>query len=203
MSASLILLRHGAVEHMSPERFRGRAELALSDEGRHQAEAAAARLARAFHLGAIFTSPLRRCVDTAACVEHATGLAPRPAPELIDMDYGEWTGRVQAEMAAEQPEAWRLWRETPDRVRFPNGEGLGDVLTRAAALLSRLSDPGSGTTTLLVTHDSVIRALVIHAMGLSPSIYHRLKVSPASLTELSMVEGHPVLVRFNDTGHLP
>src|SRR6516164_1934662 len=117
MSASLVLLRHGVVEHMSPERFRGRADLKLSEEGKRQVEAAAERLARDFfHIGAIFTSPLKRCLETAAIVETATGLAPRSAPELNDIDYGAWTGRVQAEMAAEQPDAWQLWRESPERV---------------------------------------------------------------------------------------
>ncbi len=202
MSASLVLLRHGAVQQMSPERFRGRAELELSEEGRRQVEAAAQRLAHGFHIAAIFTSPLKRCLDTAAAVEKTTGLAPRPAPELIDIDYGVWTGRVQAEMEAEQPDAWRLWREAPERVRFPDGEGLGDVIARVGALLARLSDPASGTCTALVTHDSVIRAAVIYALGLAPSFYHRLKVSPASLTELSLLEARPVLVRLNDTGHL-
>jgi probable phosphoglycerate mutase len=187
---------------MSPERFRGRADLTLSAEGKRQVEAAGERLARDFHIGAIFTSPLKRCLETSAIVETATGLAPRSAPELNDIDYGAWTGRVQAEMAAEQPEAWRLWRESPERVRFPNGEGLHDVIQRVAGLLTRLSDPSSGAVTALITHDSVIRAVVIYALGLQPSLYHRLRVSPASLTELSLVEPLATLVRLNDTGHL-
>ena len=113
MNASLLLLRHGAVENMFPERFRGRADLALSAEGERQAELAAARIARGWAIGGIFTSPLKRCVQTASYLETITGLAARPASELIDIDYGSWTGKVQSEMASEQPEAWALWRDQP------------------------------------------------------------------------------------------
>jgi probable phosphoglycerate mutase len=202
MNAGLILLRHGAVEGMTPERFRGRADLALSVDGERQASAAAARVAAEFAISAIYASPLRRCVETAAFLEADTGIAPKLAGELVDIDYGDWTGRLQSDMAAEQPEAWEMWREAPERVRFPHGEGLSDVLARAGGLFSRLARSRPGSCTALVTHDSVIRAFVIQALGLQPSLYHRLKVSPASLTELTLVDGRATLTRLNDIGHL-
>src|SRR3984893_12026640 len=43
----IILVRHGHVEGISPERFRGRADLALTPEGLRQAEASARRIGRA------------------------------------------------------------------------------------------------------------------------------------------------------------
>ena len=53
----LILVRHGHVEGISPERFRGRAELPLTDTGRREAEATAARIAASWRPAAIYTSP--------------------------------------------------------------------------------------------------------------------------------------------------
>lgn len=61
---TIILTRHGHVDWISPERFRGRAELALSPLGLHQAEALAQRVAANYRPDVIYTSPQSRCVQS-------------------------------------------------------------------------------------------------------------------------------------------
>src|SRR5712691_11310599 len=56
----LLLVRHGHVEGISPERFRGRAELKLTAAGRREAEMTAARIAVSWRPAAIYTSPMSR-----------------------------------------------------------------------------------------------------------------------------------------------
>src|SRR5438309_2210544 len=82
--------RRGHVEGISPERFRGRAELPLTETGRGQAEAAARCIAASWQPAAIYTSPLGRCVETGAAIAKAVGLAPSVMLRLNDIDYGEW-----------------------------------------------------------------------------------------------------------------
>src|SRR5437764_6038356 len=84
----LLLVRHGHVEGISPERFRGRAELPLTATGRREAEMTAARIAASWRPAAIYTSPMSRCVDTVAAIGKPFGLAPAPMPGLNDIDYG-------------------------------------------------------------------------------------------------------------------
>src|SRR5207245_2279630 len=60
----LLLVRHGHVEGISPERFRGRAELKLTASGRREAELTAARIAATWRPAASYTSPMGRCADT-------------------------------------------------------------------------------------------------------------------------------------------
>ena len=62
----LILVRHGHVEGISPERFRGRAELPLTETGHREADATAKRIAASWRPAAIYTSPLGRSVETGA-----------------------------------------------------------------------------------------------------------------------------------------
>ena len=88
----LILVRHGHVEGISPERFRGRAELPLTDTGRREAEATAARIAANWRPAAVYTSPLGRCVETGAAIGKAVGLTPSVVLRLNDIDYGDWQG---------------------------------------------------------------------------------------------------------------
>jgi phosphoserine phosphatase len=60
----IILTRHGRVEGIEPERFRGRTELPLTELGRAQAKAVAARIAKAWNadLGLHRRAPMGRRV---------------------------------------------------------------------------------------------------------------------------------------------
>ena len=64
----IILVRHGHVDWLAPERFRGRAELPLSDLGRRQARAVAGYIAATWKSEAVYTSPLGRCRETGAAI---------------------------------------------------------------------------------------------------------------------------------------
>ena len=88
----IILVRHGHVEGISPERFRGRADLELTLEGRRQAEATARRIEASWTPDALYASPLSRARTTAEAIGRPLGLTPTPVPGLVDIDYGEWQG---------------------------------------------------------------------------------------------------------------
>ena len=73
---AVILTRHGHVDWIAPERFRGRAALPLTDTGQRQAEATAAFIRSAWPEAAVvYTSPMGRCVDTGAAIAAALGAA--------------------------------------------------------------------------------------------------------------------------------
>ena len=78
----IILTRHGHVEWIEPERFRGRADLALTDRGVEQARSTSRRIESLGPIAAVYTSPLRRCVRSAqiiAASSAGTGFSPRRA----------------------------------------------------------------------------------------------------------------------------
>ena len=100
----IILVRHGHVEGISPERFRGRADLMLTPEGRHQGETTARRIHATWGLAAIYTSPLSRCRATGEAIGKPLGLSPSPVDGLIDIDYGEWQGLTPDEVRDRWPE---------------------------------------------------------------------------------------------------
>jgi phosphoserine phosphatase len=68
----ILLTRHGHVDGISPERFRGQTELALTEKGLAQAAALAERIRREWRPAAIYTSPLQRCVATGEAIAAAT-----------------------------------------------------------------------------------------------------------------------------------
>src|SRR5208283_3410540 len=69
----ILLTRHGHVEGISPERFRGRSDLSLTEKGLAQAAALGARICGEWRPLAIYTGPLRRCVATGEAISLATG----------------------------------------------------------------------------------------------------------------------------------
>ena len=202
MSTRVLLIRHGDVEGLAPARFRGRRDAPLSAVGERHVKQAARRIARDWKIQALYASPLQRCLKTAASIAKRTGVEAQPLEGLLDIDYGDWTWRTHEEMVREQPELWRIWRETPDEMRFPGGEGLADMTERATTALRTVSEAAPNGCIALVTHDAVVRALVIQSLGVSLRLYHRLTVAPASISELGLARAGPDLVRLSDTGHI-
>jgi phosphoserine phosphatase len=199
----LILARHGHVEGISPERFRGRAELPLTELGRREAEMTAARIAASWRPAAIYTSPMGRCVDTGAAIAKPLGLAPSAILRLNDIDYGDWQGLTRDEARARWPAELDLWYAHPDWAAIPNGENLQQVLTRAVAALRDIVRRHPDDTVVLVSHDSVNRVLLLHALELPLSRYWRFRQSPCCINELDLGADGFTILGINRTGHLP
>jgi len=67
----VLLIRHGHVEGIKSERFRGRADLELTGRGHREAQAVAGIIATGWRAKAIYASPLKRCVATATAISEA------------------------------------------------------------------------------------------------------------------------------------
>ncbi|HTR87140.1 MAG TPA: histidine phosphatase family protein [Reyranella sp.] len=198
----LLLSRHGHVEGIKPKRFRGRAELALTDLGQRQADLVAARIARQWKPVAVYTSGLQRCVVTAGKIAGACGLEARVLDGLMDLDYGAWQMRVQDDVAIEQPELFRLWHAAPHLVRFPDGESLQDLVARTSNALRTVLAKHPGDTVVMVGHDSVNRALLLQLLDQPLSAYWKLAQDPCTLNEVDVDGGGVMVHRINDTSHL-
>ncbi|MGD9884856.1 MAG: histidine phosphatase family protein [Reyranella sp.] len=199
----ILLTRHGHVEGIKPERFRGRAELQLTARGVAEAEALAARIARHWKPARIYTSALQRCVLTGGAIAKAAGVAAEPLAGLMDIDYGAWQMRSHEEVEKEAPEAYRLWRTAPQRMRFPGGESLQDVMARTADVLRLVLARHATDTVVVVAHDSVNRAILMQLLDMPLAAYGRLAQDPCTLNEIEILaSGDARVQRINDTSHL-
>jgi phosphoserine phosphatase len=198
----IILVRHGHVDWIAPERFRGRAELALSELGRRQVQAVARYIAKAWKPEAVYTSPLSRCRDTAAAIAAPFHLAPQPVEGFCDIDYGEWQGLTREEAQAHWPVETELWFRAPHLAAIPGGETLADVLSRVTAALRGVLRAHHRGTIALVGHDSVNRVLLTFALELPLSRYWHLRQEPCCINEL-FFDDHSFDIRsLNETQHL-
>ena len=199
----ILLTRHGHVEGIKPARFRGRAELALTDHGLVQADALARRIAGKWKPVAVYTSPLQRCVVTGGKIAAACGIKAEVRAGLGDIDYGGWQMRTHEEVQAETPKAYQQWRSMPQLTRFPGGESLEDVLARTTDVLREMLERYPTETVVLVGHDSVNRVLLMQFLDMPLSAYWRLVQDPCTLNEVEVfAAGDSVVHRVNDTSHL-
>jgi len=198
----LLLIRHGHVEGIDPARFRGRADIPLTPLGRRQAEATAQRIAAHWRVGAVYSSPLQRCVVTAVAIASACAVSSAVLEALSDLDYGDWQWKTHAQVRSSAPELFERWHAAPQLMRFPGGESLQDLVARVAGALCHVLAQHGGYTVVLVGHDSVNRALLLQLLDQPLSAYWVLQQQPCGISEV-VVDGTQVQVmRVNETAHL-
>jgi len=201
----IILVRHGQtewnIESGAGERFRGRVDLPLDDTGLAQAHALAERLANRL-IVAVYSSPLKRAVETARPIAQQLSLPVQPLPAVIDINYGDWQGLSSAEVAKVYPDLYRRWLEKPHLVKFPNGESLRQVRLRGMATLKEVAARHEGRIVLLVAHQVVNKVLVCAMLGLDNSHFWRIRQDNGSINVFEHQDGIFAAVLVNDTCHL-
>jgi phosphoserine phosphatase len=199
----ILLIRHGHVEGIKPERFRGREQLALTARGRAEAVAVARRIATAWRPSRLYTSPLERCVKTGEAIAQACGLAAgETCDALNDLDYGDWQFKTYADAETQNPALFAAWFATPHLIRFPRGESLQDVAGRTADALRLMLARHPDDTIVLVAHDSVNRTLLLQLFDLPLSSFWRIEQAPCCVNEIDIAGGKVCVVRVNETHHL-
>lgn len=199
---TLILIRHGHVEGIHPERFRGRIDLPLTELGRKQAAVTAEFVAAHFQASAIYTSPLARCVDTAEAIGRAMSLQVERMAGLLDINYGPWQGRAREEVAKAEPELFKAWMEQPHLTVIDGAETLQDVQARLARTLWEIRANHSEKTIIAVGHDSTNRVLLTLALDLPLSRYWHLQQDPCAINILRFDSKGCRAVAVNQTAHL-
>jgi broad specificity phosphatase PhoE len=198
--AKLILARHGQTAWNVEKVFRGRADVDLDEVGIKQAELLGKYLSN-WELEAIYSSPLRRALDTANMVARYQQVAVRITEDLIDFDYGEWQSLPEQEVKRLYPALFNEWHNSPHKVRMPGGEGLEDVRRRAVEVVNGILSRHQGNV-LLVSHRVVSKVLICHLLGLDNSHFWNISQDVGGITIFNYVDGRFVLTRHNDTSHL-
>lgn len=199
---TLILVRHGHVEGISPEKFRGQIDLPLTDLGRSQAAMTAHYLERFGSFNAIYSSPLARCLDTAAAIGRACGSDPISLPELIDINYGVWQGRTREAVSQEDPVRFQNWMTRPDLTAIPGADTLQTVQSSLVKAFQMFRERHEGRTVVAVGHDSSNRVMLLTALEMPLSRYWSLRQDPCCVNVI-VFDGYRCTVgRINETAHL-
>jgi probable phosphomutase (TIGR03848 family) len=192
----LLLLRHATTDHTGKLLTGWTPGVHLGDRGRQEARALAQRLAP-LEIDAIYSSPLERCMETAAAVAEPRGLKVATVEEVGEVRFGEWTGKELRELA--KTDLWRVVQAHPSGARFPDGESIYEMQVRAVLACERLRAAHPGETVAVCSHADVIKAVAAHYLGMHLDLFQRIVVTTASVTAIGFGPG-PYLLRLNDSG---
>jgi broad specificity phosphatase PhoE len=197
----LILVRHGETDLNRDGRILGLTDASLNATGRAQARAVATPLAAELPFQ-MYSSPLVRAVETAQIVTDALEVTATPNSGLQEADAGDLDGLKASETRERFPEFTSRWDRDAATARMPGGESLLQVQQRSWSAVTRLADAHPDETTVAVTHNFVIRAIVCKALGIELRNFRRLRNDLGSITRLDLTQSHGVLLSMNDTSHL-
>jgi probable phosphomutase (TIGR03848 family) len=200
---TVILLRHGRSTSNTAGTLAGRSDgVELDDLGREQAERVVARL-EVLPLAAIVRSPLLRCEQTVAPLAAARELEPVVEDRLLEVDYGEWTGKPIKDLVGEP--LWKVVQQHPSAAVFPGGEGLADVQIRAVRAIREIdarlaAEHGADVLWVACSHGDVFKSVLADALGSHLDQFQRIVVDPASISVVRYTETRPFVHRLGDLG---
>jgi probable phosphoglycerate mutase len=192
----LLLLRHATTDHTGKLLTGWTPGVHLGERGRAEARALAERLAP-LEIHAIYSSPLERCLETAAAVAEPRGMKVTTVDEVGEVRFGDWTGKELRELA--KTDLWRVIQAHPSGARFPDGESIYEMQVRAVLACERLREAHPDETVAVCSHADVIKAVAAHYLGMHLDLFQRIVVGTASVTAIGFGPA-PYLLRLNDSG---
>ena len=183
----LALLRHAETAWSVEGRIQGHTDVPLSESGRGALRGRA--LPRDCTGMKMVTSPLARCVETAALLG-----APQAGrePRIAEMRWGAWEGRLLAELRLELGAAMRDNEARGLDFRPEGGESPREVLSRVQNWLNEISAP-----TLAITHRGVIRVVLAAATGWDLRGPPPAKLDWGAVHFFRLAGGRPSVERLN------
>lgn len=151
-------------------------------------------------IAAVFASPLERTSETAAPIAKRLGLRVRRERQLIECDFGEWTGGKLADLS--KLPAWNTVQRYPSGFRFPGGESFVEVQTRMVEITATWQQQFPGQTVIAVSHADPIKTAVAHALGTHLDLFQRIAISPCSVTAIAYSPTGPMVLTTNSTSSL-
>lgn len=172
---TLVLIRHGETASNRHRRFAGWSDEHLTSAGRKAVQ----RLARSLDLrgGRLYTSPVRRAVETAEILAAELSLPVHTVHDLHEIELGEWTGLTESEVAERWPSAYREWLERPDRLAIPGRERLEELRERALDAIDQIGKAElseDGAPAVVITHLALVRVVWLTANDRPLADYHSI-----------------------------
>lgn len=195
----LFLIRHAATGASIEGRFYGSTDLPLSETGVHQARLVAEKLSSE-NLMAVFSSPLKRALETATTIALAHNIQIDILNGLREVDFGAWEGLSFDEIKARHQEGCEAWLGNPWNFTFPRGESMPEFKERVVrALNSILSFDGN---LAVVSHGGPLRVILSHLGSIEESESFSCKHDHAGVTIIETEGSNFRTNAINDTTHL-
>jgi len=196
----IFLIRHGETTWKKIG-FLSYTDVNLSKTGFIQAEKVAAKLQNE-SIDAIYSSPLKRCKQTAKVIAKKLKLQVSIAPELREVNFGIFEGLTLKE--AEEKYPVLFLKRTKDKWNFkiPKGESYKEAAKRILKFLRKIFESKENKNIVLVTHATVIKIILKLFSALSMKEIDKIHFLPTSVTLLEKKGKKFQFSKINDHSHL-
>ncbi|MDU3113518.1 MAG: histidine phosphatase family protein [Megasphaera sp.] len=201
--ARIILIRHGETQWNIEGRYQGQEDTHLSERGQLQGRMVADGLKNT-PIDVAISSPLERSYMTCSFCASLHGLTVLKDDRLLEINHGDWEGRLADDIKANYPKEFQRWHTAPYTVTMPGkgGESLEDVRRRVRAAFDEYVQKYEGKTVLVAAHDAVNKAIICDVLGLDMSHFWQIKQDNTCINVLEYQDGTWRLVLLNSTNHM-
>lgn len=197
----IFLIRHGQTLWNHSMRYQGHMDIPLSDVGLEQARLLGERL-RSEKLAAVYASDLSRARNTAQWVADPHGLPVQIAPELREMNFGQWEGLTFKEIQARFPEIATSWIKAPGKVQPPEGESFIHLQERACKIIKGIASRHLHESVAVVSHGGTIRAILCGLLGLDLKRIFCFRQDNGAMNVIDFYDEEIIIERLNDSSYL-
>jgi probable phosphoglycerate mutase len=199
-----VLVRHGVTDFTAAGKLDGRGgpDPSLNADGRRQAHAAAVGVRALIGSSSahIFTSSLKRAIQTGTAIAEEIGVRTQIDADWDEQSFGDWDDKSMGFLAARHSQELLRFRADPHYSR-PGGEAHVDLQARVLAAFERAT--AAGGTVVVASHRKPIVTVLAHLLGIPYERIWRIATAPASLTSVEVWADGGMSVAFvNDTSHL-
>lgn len=200
-ASTLVVSRHGETVWHAENRYAGSSDVDLTAVGLHQAELLA-RWAGRVRPDALYSSPVRRALETAAPAAGVLGIEAVVLHDLREVHFGIAEGRTFGEIRDSEPDVAERFTDDPVDGHFPDAEPPAAAAARGRAVLHRIAGAHPGGTVLVVAHNTFFRLTLCSLLGIPLARYRKVmpRLDTGTLTSLSITadpESGAALLSFN------
>jgi broad specificity phosphatase PhoE len=178
----IYLVRHGESVGNREDRFRGRHDFPLNENGIRQARVLYQELS-SVRFDAIYSSPLKRAFTTAEILANK-----RPVLKIdngfTNISLGDWENRKKSEIREGYPDLWKLWTTEPEKLNFPGMETLAQVSERSYKSLQKLIKSHPKGIIAIVSHRAVIKPLIAAVLNIPEPYFWKVHMDTAAYSIL-------------------
>ncbi len=153
-------------------------------------------------IDAIYSSPLKRALDTAQAIASHHQLAVQVEPDLREMEVGELEGVSIAELGTSFSQFLLQWRQGQGLEKLPGGESVVDLADRVWVTVQHIIKKHQQETVVVVSHFFAVVVTICKALGWPLTSLERIRVQTGSISIIDLGDGRPYLVSLGDTCHL-
>ena len=168
MTKTIYVFRHGQTDYNVARRVMGQMDIPLNDVGRVQATELANKLAT-FAIGAIYSSPLARAMETAQAVADKIGAPIITDKRLMERHNGKLQGHIvhgtnnpaEYQMDYNQMELfWPAAQLNDDNWQPDGGESRTECWARGRATITDIAKNAPYDTIAISTHSGIMRGIL-------------------------------------------